>query len=67
MGKNEILAALPTVLGRHDVCNIESFLKNNQRSAMCRRPQWDWGITLMLCVETLLVTVSGNNLLFLKS
>ena len=35
MGKNELLAALPTVLGRHDVCNIEYFLKNNQRSAMC--------------------------------
>ena len=34
-GKNELLAALPTVLGRHDVCNIEYFLKNNQRSAMC--------------------------------
>ena len=27
--------ALPTVLGRHDVCNIEYFFKNNQRSAMC--------------------------------
>ena len=35
MGKNELLAALPTVLGRHDVCNIEYFFKNNQRSAMC--------------------------------
>ena len=34
-GKNELLAALPTVHGRHDVCNIEYFLKNNQRSAMC--------------------------------
>ena len=35
MEKNELLAALPTVLGRHDVCNIEYFLTNNQRSAMC--------------------------------
>ena len=35
MEKNELLAALPTVLGRHDVCNIEYFFKNIQRSAMC--------------------------------
>ena len=35
MGKNELLAPIPTVLGRHDVCNIDYFVKNNQRSAMC--------------------------------
>ena len=35
MEKNELLAPLPTVLGRHDVCNKEYFLTNNQRSAMC--------------------------------
>ena len=30
-----LFAALPTLLGRHDVYNIEYFLKINQRSAMC--------------------------------
>ena len=33
-GKRAIDARWTTVLGRHDVCNIEYFLKNNQRSAM---------------------------------
>ena len=46
MEKNELLAALPTVLGRHDVCNIEYFLKNNQHSAMCCLQQTSAGMQL---------------------